>query len=162
VFQTVLFVDDDPAMLAAFRRVFHPEPFRLLVAHDTAAARAVLGREIVDVLVCDHMMPGTRGTEFLAEVRVMYPEVIPIMLTGAGDMRVAVDAVAVADVFRFFTKPCDAGELAHAIRLALWQRDAIREARRLLRHAVPDPVQSYGLRRTAPAEILGTDGSRES
>jgi hypothetical protein len=38
------------------------------------------------------------------------------------------------------TKPCDARGLPHAIRLALQQRDAIREARRLLRHAMPDPA----------------------
>jgi DNA-binding NtrC family response regulator len=152
---TVLFVDDDAALLAAIRRAFHREPFRLLTAQDTAAARVALGGAIVDVLVCDHMMPRARGTDFLAEVRLMYPEVIPIMLTGSGDLRVAVDAVAAADVFRIFTKPCDARELGHAIGLALRERDAIREARRLLRHALPDPVHSYATRAAPTPQLLG-------
>jgi DNA-binding NtrC family response regulator len=143
VLQTVLFVDDDPSLLAAFRRVFHREPFRLVVAEDTAAARAVLAREIVDVLVCDYMMPGVSGTDFLAEVRITYPEVIPIMLTGTSDVKVAADAIAFAGVFRFFTKPCDPAQLVVAIRTALQQKEAIRESRRLLRHALPDVLGSH-------------------
>ena len=155
---TVLFVDDDPALLDSVRRTFRGEPFRLLVAADTRAARDTLARVIVDVLVCDHMLPGVRGTEFLAEVRLTYPEVIPIMLTGTADVRVAADAITTGGVFRFFTKPCDVGQLAYAIRQALDQRDAIREARRLLRHAVPDPRPTGADRRALPAGVLGASG----
>lgn len=141
--QTVLFVDDDPSLLASFRRLFHREPFGVLVAEDTATARALLAREPVDVLVCDYMMPGDSGTDFLAEVRLAYPEVIPIMLTGTSDVKVAADAIAFAGVFRFLTKPCDRAQLADAIRTALQQQEAIRESRRLLRHALPDVLGSH-------------------
>jgi DNA-binding NtrC family response regulator len=138
--QTVLFVDDDASLLAAFRRVFHYESFRLLIADSVHAARRLLAAERVDVLVCDHMMPGVSGTDFIAEVRVSHPDVIPIMMTGTADVNVAAAAISVAGVFRFFAKPCDAAEIAETIRYVLQHRETIVQSRRLLRDTLPHPA----------------------
>lgn len=132
---SVLLVDDDPALLAGMRRGFRHEPFALHVAPDARGGRAVLRNSPVDVLICDHELPGLPGVEFLVEVRRDYPEVISMLLTGRGDIEVAADALNRGEVFRVFTKPCDTRQLALAIGAALQQRDVIRRAREALQAA---------------------------
>jgi CheY-like chemotaxis protein len=127
-----LLVDDDPRLLAALRRALHSEPYELLDAASPGAALWVLSTRHVDVLVTDEQMPGMSGTEFLTRVRAEYPHVISIMLTGHADLRTAMSAINSGEVYRFFTKPCDAGSLAVAIRHALQLRMLIRQTRRLL------------------------------
>jgi len=97
----------------------------------------LLGEYRVDVLVCDHRMPGTSGAEFLAEVRVTHPDVISTMLTGDADSGVAARALNAGGVHRFFTKPCDAAWLGAEIRAVLQQEALVRQARQLLEGVRP-------------------------
>jgi DNA-binding NtrC family response regulator len=129
---TVLLVDDDARLLAALRRALQGEPYELLVAETPGAALWLLATRHVDVLVSDQHMPCMSGTEFLTRVRAEYPHVISIMLTGHADLHTAMSAINSGEVYRFFTKPCEAGSLAVAIRQALQLRTLIRQTRRLL------------------------------
>jgi DNA-binding NtrC family response regulator len=130
--QTVLLVDDDTHLLAALRRALRFEPYQVLVAETAGAALWVLETTPVDVLVTDQRMPGMSGAEFLTKVRAEYPHVISIMLTGHADLATAISAINSGEVYRFFTKPCEAGSLAVAIRQALQLKALIRQTRRLL------------------------------
>lgn len=164
--QTVMLVDDDPKLLAALRRALHFEPYDLLLAETTSAALWLLATRPIDVLVSDQCMPGMSGTAFLAKVRAEHPHVISIMLTGHADLSTAISAINAGEVYRFFTKPCDAGSLAMAIRHALQQKALIRQARRLL-----ETVRRQGLAlapeldgmadAAAPAVLYETDGAPE-
>jgi DNA-binding NtrC family response regulator len=130
--QTVLLVDDDPRLLGALRRALRHEPYELLVAETADAALWVLASAPVDVLVTDERMPGMSGVEFLARVRADHPHVVSMMLTGHASVETAIRAINAGEVYRLFTKPCDASELAVAIRQALQLRTLIRQSRRLL------------------------------
>jgi two-component system, probable response regulator PhcQ len=130
--QTVLLVDDDPHLLSALRRALRFEPYEVLLAETAGAALWLLASSRVDVLVTDQRMPGMSGAEFLAKVRAEYPHVISIMLTGHADLATAISAINAGEVYRFFTKPCDAGSLAAAIRQALQLKTLIRQTRQLL------------------------------
>lgn len=130
--QTVLLVDDDPRLLAALRRRLYHEPYELLVAETAEAAFLLLRTVPVDVLVTDQQMPGMSGAEFVTRVRAEHPHVVSIMLTGHADLATAMTAINAGEVYRFFTKPCDAAALASAIRQALQLKTLIRQARRLL------------------------------
>jgi DNA-binding NtrC family response regulator len=149
--QTVLLVDDDPHLLAALRRALRAEPYELLIAESPGAALWLLATRPVDVLVADQRMPGMSGTEFLAKVRAEYPHVISIMLTGHADLVTAMSAINSGEVYRFFTKPCEAGSLAVAIRQALQLKSLIRQTRRLL-----DTVRRQAIE-LEPPERHGTD-----
>ena len=54
------------------------------------------------------------------------------MLTGLASFDTALDAINSGEVYRFFTKPCDARELSAAIRVALLHRELLVQSRRLL------------------------------
>jgi two-component system, probable response regulator PhcQ len=130
--QTVLLVDDDEHLLASLRRALRAEPYTLVVAASPAEALGLLASRPVDVVLTDQRMPGMSGAEFLARVRAQYPHVISIMLTGHADLATAISAINAGEVYRLFTKPCDVGTLAVAIRQALQHRALVHQARRLL------------------------------
>ncbi len=124
---TVLFVDDDPNLLRSMVRTLRQQPYRLFTAHDGREAVAVFKAHPVDVVVADESMPGLSGSDLLAWVAEHYPDVMRIVLTGYPTTALAIRAVNEGRVFHFFTKPCNAVELAVTIRRALEERDRIRK-----------------------------------
>ena len=78
----VLFVDDDAAVLEAYRRGLRRD-FDVETAIGPRHGRALLdNRGPFEVVVTDQRMPGTDGTAFLAEVRRAHPDVVSVMVTG--------------------------------------------------------------------------------
>jgi DNA-binding NtrC family response regulator len=153
--QTVLLVDDDAHLLASLRRALRAEPYTIVVAGSPAEALGLLASRPVDVVLTDQHMPGMSGAEFLVRVRAQYPHVISIMLTGHADLATAIHAINAGEVYRLFTKPCDVGTLAVAIRQALQHRELVRQSRRLLetlrREAMPLPTSDAALGDAWPA-----------
>jgi len=130
--QTVLLVDDDAHLLMSLRRALRAEPYALLLASSPTEALGILASRPIDVLITDHRMPGMSGVEFLSRVRAQFPHVVSMMLTGHADVSTAIRAINSGEVYRLFTKPCEAGTLALAIRQALQHKALVFQARRLL------------------------------
>jgi len=115
----VLFIDDDPSFLAIIRRSMQQEHFRVCCAESTEAARNILAADPVDLVVCDEHMPGTSGSEFLAEIRQSHPDTIRMMLSGKATVGAVVQAINAGEVFRFLLKPCSQHDLVATIRQGL-------------------------------------------
>jgi len=128
----ILLVDDEPRVAAALKHVLHRAAYETLSASSGAEALELLGRQDVDVVVADEQMPGMRGTELLAKVRELHPQVVRIMLTGHASLEVAVRAINEGEIFRFLLKPCQGADLAVAIRQALQHRELLRKSGDLL------------------------------
>jgi len=123
----ILFVDDDPAMIRTFQRLFAPPDFHVDGATDGAAALPLLELGDYDVLVADYQMPIMNGAELLAHARSRWPHTVRVLVTGVNDFRTAVDAVNRGEVFRILRKPWDEAELRFSIRLALELRQLHRD-----------------------------------
>src|ERR1043165_193634 len=89
----VLFVDDEPSILSALRRLVRPQGYRVLLASGGAAGLEILAQEPVDVVVSDMRMPEMDGAMFLEQVRERWPSVGRILLTGYADIQATVAAV---------------------------------------------------------------------
>lgn len=61
--KTVLYVDDDPHILGALRRLFFDSDFEVITAMDAHHAHAILKEMPVSVAVTDNRIPGTHGFE---------------------------------------------------------------------------------------------------
>jgi CheY-like chemotaxis protein len=73
----VLIVDDDPAVLRAFRRVLS-SAHQVLTARDGAEAlRIVLGDAAPDAIICDLGMPKLDGPTFFTELFELRPQLMP-------------------------------------------------------------------------------------
>jgi len=103
--RTVLFVDDDEAILRSLERGLLDEPYNQLFAKSGEEALAILKREEVHVIVTDMRMPGMDGVELLKNVREMYPHIIMIILSGYAKEAALRTAVEQGDIFKLIPKP---------------------------------------------------------
>jgi response regulator RpfG family c-di-GMP phosphodiesterase len=128
----ILFVDDDPDVLAGYQRSLRKD-FKIDTALGGATALAqISSRAPYSVVVADMRMPGMNGIEFLMELERKAPDTIRIMLTGNADQKTARDAVNQGHIFRFLTKPCPQEELAFSLRAALKQYQLVTAERDVL------------------------------
>jgi DNA-binding NtrC family response regulator len=125
-FVTVLFVDDEPALLRGIARMLRDAPLEVLTAGNAEEALAALRERDVDVLISDIDMPGMSGLELVKVVRREFPSVLRMLFSGAGTMDRAMEAINEGEVHRFFTKPFGL-ELFQATMAAMADRiDALR------------------------------------
>lgn len=114
----LLLVDDEPSILSALTRVLRSEGYQVLSCTSCTAAFELLTAYPIDVVISDQRMPGMSGTEFLSQVRKLYPHTIRIVLSGYADMSSVIDAINHGEVYRFFTKPWHEEQLREQIREA--------------------------------------------
>jgi putative nucleotidyltransferase with HDIG domain len=84
------------------------------------------------VVVSDMHMPGMDGVEFLATVRILSPDSIRVMLTGDGELEVAMRAVNEGSIFRFLLKPANPEQILTALRAGVNQYRARRSEKEQL------------------------------
>ena len=136
----LLFVDDEPAILNAVRRLFRREPYEVETANDGPQGLDAFRRFRPAVVVSDLRMPGMTGVDFLAKVREIDPECVRIMLTGCTDLPAAEAAINQGEVWRFLTKPWNDEDLRATIAAAIERRRLVDENRLLT-----DKLASIGL-----------------
>jgi response regulator RpfG family c-di-GMP phosphodiesterase len=128
---TLLFVDDEPNILSALRRLFRPAGYRVLLAESGALGLAVLEQENVDLVISDMRMPEMNGAKFLAQVRTRWPDTVRLLLTGYADIDAIQDAINGGEIYRYITKPWEDGDMLLVVRHALERRQLEQEKRRL-------------------------------
>jgi two-component system response regulator HydG len=132
----VLIVDDDAEMREALEVVFSAAGHACELAADAIAALAIVDRQTFDAVICDVVMEGMSGLELLDRVKRTHPALPFIVITGAGGIQQAVDAIK-RGAFEYVVKPCGADELRRVIASALDGRLHPSERARLSR---PVPV----------------------
>ena len=128
---TLLLVDDEENILAALRRLFRRDGYRILTASSGAEGLEILARNEVDVIVSDQRMPGMTGVDFLRRCKVMRPETIRMTLSGFTDLQSIIDAVNEGAVYKFLTKPWDDERLREHVAQAFQQKQLVDENARL-------------------------------
>jgi DNA-binding response OmpR family regulator len=115
--ETVLLVDDDAALLEVMSIVLSSEGYRVVTAADGAEALQELGREDLDLVVLDVMLPRVSGFEVLKKMREK-SDVPVVMLTAKSQ---SVDKVVGLELGAddYITKPFDTKELLARIRAIL-------------------------------------------
>jgi HD-like signal output (HDOD) protein len=111
----ILFVDDDPNLLAGLRRMLHSEREHWDTSYAIGAdeALALMENCDFDVVISDMQMPGMDGADLLMRVRERNPSTVRIVLSGQTDRAAAVKAARVAH--QFLNKPTDAQTLKNAV-----------------------------------------------
>ncbi len=115
----VLFVDDEPRLLAGLRRLMHPfrNEWDMTFVGSGQEALAHLDVAPCDVVVSDMQMPGMTGAELLTRVQARNPGIVRMILSGHPDLELAMRAVPVAH--QFLTKPCEPERMRQFIERAL-------------------------------------------
>lgn len=113
-------VDDDPAMRDSLTFLLEAEGFTTH-AYDSAAALLAHATQLsAGCIITDIRMPGMNGLELVGELKRLGVSHPVIVLTGHGDVSLAVEAMK-AGVADFLEKPFEDEALLRAIRTALSQ-----------------------------------------
>ena len=137
----ILFVDDEPNILAAFQRQLRKQ-FSLETAVGPAAGLALLENwRDYAVVVADMQMPEMTGVEFLVKVRELSQDIVLMMLTGNADQATAMDAINRGSIFRFLSKPCSTEQLTAALEAGLLQHQFITAERELLENTLSGSIK---------------------
>lgn len=145
----ILFVDDEPNVLASLKRIFRRENYRILTAASGEEALEVLAREPCHLMISDYMMPGMDGAVLLRKVRELYPDVIRIMLTGHADTGAVLGAIKDGAVYKFILKPWNDDDLRVSVALALEQHDLLQRNKALERKSKEQNKQIQSLAKLA-------------
>ena len=77
----IVIADDEQSMREWMRLLFQRDGFEVFTAEDGLAARDLIAREYVDVVLTDIRMPKLDGVALLASIRQSAPDVIVTMMT---------------------------------------------------------------------------------
>lgn len=131
----VLFIDDEPEVLASLRRVFRQvKDITVFTTSDPEEALELIRYEQIYLIITDQNMPGIMGTELLRRVKEIAPHIKLGILTAYADLQLVQESVNDIRVSYLFTKPYDNRELIGKVLTAVQDVDrAIRDQSEQLR-----------------------------
>jgi two-component system response regulator HupR/HoxA len=101
---TLLVIDDEVRSQESIRRTLDEE-FSVLTASSAEEGRAIMERERVNVVLCDHRMPGVTGIDFLKEVRERWPDSVRMIISGYTDVEDIIAGINDAGIYQYILKP---------------------------------------------------------
>ena len=113
----ILVVEDDPTVRSFIEEYLGSQGYRMSGARDGTTMRHVFGKQDVDLVILDLMLPGEDGLELAREIR-SESNVPIIMVTGRADI---VDRVVGLEIGAddYIPKPFEARELLARVRSVL-------------------------------------------
>ncbi len=127
---SVILVDDDKALRRATRQTLELAGFEVTDFPSALDALNSVTFEYDGVVVTDVRMPQIDGLQFFARIKTIDPDLPVILITGHGDIPMAVQAIQ-DGAYDFIAKPFAADRLVHSIRRAWEKRQLIVENRAL-------------------------------
>jgi len=113
----VLLVDDDAPVREALGQTLELADLQPTLAGSFIVAKDSINRQFDGVIVTDIRMPGRDGFHLLEYTRSVDPELPVILLTGEGDIPMAVKGMS-AGAFDFLEKPCAPQPFLEVVHLA--------------------------------------------
>jgi DNA-binding NtrC family response regulator len=118
---TVLIVDDEEAFRYMLSSLLSGAGYSVDTADDGVAAINAVQTKLFDVVLCDVKMPKVDGIEVLKFVKSTFPGIEVVMLTGAADVKLAVECMKIG-AYDYITKPTTSDDLLTTIERALERR----------------------------------------
>jgi two-component system, NtrC family, C4-dicarboxylate transport response regulator DctD len=131
----IVLIDDEPHMRAAAQQTLELAGFpdvEIKTFDGADAALTELSTDFFGIIISDIKMPGMDGLAFLNHVRRIDPELPVILVTGHGDVAMALKAVR-DGAYDFIEKPYPTALLVESARRGLERRRLVLENRSLRR-----------------------------
>jgi len=126
----VLIIEDDPDIVLGCEQALQLEGIATESVGSAEQARRRLSRDFAGIVVSDIRLPRMDGMAFLRELMAMDRELPVVLITGHGDVSMAVQAMK-DGAHDFIQKPFAPEHLVGAVRRALEQRRLVLEVRAL-------------------------------
>jgi two-component system C4-dicarboxylate transport response regulator DctD len=125
-----ILVEDEAALRLATTQTLELGGFTVTACASAEEAQGLIEAHFDGVVVSDVRLPGRSGLELLAHVAALDADLPVIMVTGHGDVAMAVGAMR-SGAYDFIEKPFGAERLLDAVRRAQDKRSLVLENRRL-------------------------------
>ncbi|TPN89442.1 sigma-54-dependent Fis family transcriptional regulator [Mesorhizobium sp. CU2] len=145
----IILIDDDADLLKATKQTLELAGFAVSAYSSPSAALAGLDASFAGVVVSDIRMPEMDGLELFDRVVDLDPDIPVILVTGHGDIAMAVKAIK-DGAYDFITKPFAADRLAQSVWRAAEKRRLVME-NRALREAAEQAQEGLPLIGQTPA-----------
>ena len=121
--KSLLIVDDDEMITDLVAAMLEPDGYRCRMAASGREALSILEAHPTALVITDMRMPGMTGIQLLEQVRHHYPDTHVLLLTGAADVPMVVEAMR-AGACDFMTKPFHQEVLRERVSTAVSRREA--------------------------------------
>jgi len=125
----LLVIDDEASTRELLKMSLESDGYTVFVAEDGPKGLEIFARENPPVVLTDIKMPGMDGIEVLKRVKEQNPDSEVIVITGHGEMNLAIQALQL-EASDFINKPISDEGLAVALRRAeekIWLREKLKE-----------------------------------
>jgi PAS domain S-box-containing protein len=114
--ETILFVEDDDMVRNMVTAVLDQYGYQVIEAENAAAAMNICeGRERIDLMITDVVMPGTSGPELVRQIGTMHPDMKVLYISGYTDDAIVHHGVLDENI-PFLQKPFTPQTLAQKVR----------------------------------------------
>lgn len=114
----ILIVDDEEDNLALLYRTLRSK-YHITKTTSAIQALEILKENSFDCILSDHKMPLMDGVEFLKRVNDIYPRTMKLLVTAYSDVKILIDAINYAKIYRYIKKPYSPDELLLIVESAL-------------------------------------------
>jgi DNA-binding NtrC family response regulator len=118
----VLIVDDEKDFVQMFSLRLQAQGEKVSTAYSGKDALTVLAQVPIDVVILDIRMPGMDGIDTLKQIKITYPLVEVILLTGHGSTETAVEGMKLG-AFDYLMKPAEFEEIKLKVDAARQRKD---------------------------------------
>ena len=139
----ILIVDDDRQVREVLHQIFMSAGYGCRLAEDGRAGVEAYTAQRPELVVTDLKMPVMGGIELLQQIRAADGDAAVIVLTGAADVKTAIDSLKLG-AYDFIMKPVNVDELLIAAERAVERRQLLierREYQELLERRVVDATR---------------------
>jgi len=133
----VLVVDDEESIRRSLKDILNEEGYSVSTSATLKDAEEALKGEYYNVVVLDVWMPDGDGVDFLQVIREISPDSVVVMITGHGNIEMAVKAIK-NGAYDFIEKPFSID------RLLLTIKHAVKESQSRRREEVKEEVEFIG------------------
>ncbi|NVN93059.1 MAG: sigma-54-dependent Fis family transcriptional regulator, partial [Desulfuromonadales bacterium] len=112
---SILLIEDDDSTRFGFVRYFSKEGYQIYEAATLSDAKEAISNRTFDAIILDITLPDGNGIDFITSVRAIDSSIPIIVITGAGNIPLAVKAMR-CGANNFLTKPVDMSSLGAFVR----------------------------------------------
>lgn len=128
----ILIIEDESSIRRVLVKILSEEntTYQVFEAEDGFAGMELIKNEDFDLILCDIKMPKMDGVEVLEATKKIKPEIPMVMISGHGDLDVAVNTMRLG-AFDYISKPPDLNRLLNTVRIALDSKELVVENKKL-------------------------------
>lgn len=128
----ILIIEDEKSIRSVLKNILEDEDksFKIDEAEDGEEAIELIKENDYDLVISDIKMPKKDGVEVLEEAFTHNPDLVFIMISGHGDIDIAVDCIK-KGAYDFITKPPDLNRLLNSVRNALDRKNLLTQNKNL-------------------------------